>query len=310
MKVVILEPVVDHLKELVKNSNPEWVYYNNSPKDKDELIERLKGAEAATGHNTYFDEEIFSKCPNLRFVAAPAIGAEMFVDMKAAKKYGVTVMNCPGYNAEAVAETAFMLALGVTRLLPEIHAGLGTGKWVDTVERGSQMKGKKAGIIGNGSISKALQVLLKGWSCEVEYIDSSSSQEQINKLISDNDYVFVCCPLNYSTRGLVSRDRIASMQSNSVLVNVARGPIIDENALYEALRMKKIAGAGLDVFEDEPQYSEVLPESIERFRKLDNVLITPHVAGKSTESGVSLGEIVYANLLSCTEGKPQNIYLG
>ncbi len=309
MKVVIVEPVAYKLKQLVDENMPGWLTYESSPKDKIELIDRLQGAEAASSYSIKYDKEIFAACPDLKYLAIPAVGASLFVEMDDAAMHGVTVMNCPGYNSYAVAEMALSLALSVARKMPRLQRDLQADIW-DESSRGQSLLlgGKDIGIVGNGNVGKALRELLSGWSVKCSYIDSKSPPEDVDKLVSDCDVLFICCPLTEKTENLISAERIKSMKSTAILVNVARGAIVDEEALYKALSNNKIHGAGLDVFVEEPEYGSSLPQSVKRFVDLDNTIVTPHLAGSSVESSVMLGQMIYDNLVSCTNGNPINIY--
>ena len=309
MKVVIAEPVSNKLMELIQEHQPDWIVYETAPKDKAELIRRLQGAIASSSYSMKYDKEIFEACPDLKYLAIPAVGASFFVDMDDAAEYGVTVMSTPGYNSYAVAEMAIGMAIAVLRMVPLLQSDLRSGIW-DESSRGQSMLmgGKKIGIVGNGNVSKALQKLLSSWSVEVSHTDSSSTPDEVDSLVSDSDVVFLCCPLTEKTKGLISADRIKMMKNTAVIVNVARGAVVDEDALYAALKDKKILGAGLDVFIEEPEYGSDLPGSIKRFVDLDNVVVTPHLAGSSMESRVTLGQMIYDDLVSCVSGSPINVY--
>lgn len=308
MKVVIAEPVNTKLQELISGNNSDWVVYADSPKDKKELISRLKDADAATSYSIKYDAEIFEACPKLKYLAIPAVGANYFVDMEAASEYGVTVMNCPGYNSRAVAELALSMAISVARKVPSQQHELSNGLWHGE-SHGFQISGKKVGIIGNGNVSKVLQELLEGWSVEITVTDSKSTQEEVDNLFEANQVFFVCCPLNDSTKGLVSSDRISKMSEDSIIVNVGRGAVIDEEALYKALSDNKIFGAALDVFSEEPEYGNNLSQEISDFYELNNTLVTPHVAGNSFESSERLAEMIYENLTSVIQKNPINVYI-
>jgi phosphoglycerate dehydrogenase-like enzyme len=245
----------------------------------------------------------------LKFLAIPAVGANFFVNMEDAKTHGVTVMNCPGYNSEAVAEMAIGSAIAVSRKVPLLQKDLRSGVW-DESSRGQSLllSGKKIGIIGHGNVGKNIASKLSTWNVEIEFVDSSTNSDEIDRIIRESDSIFVCCPLNEDTKNLINKKRINSMKSTAVVVNVGRGAVIDEDALYRALKDKKIHGAGIDVFNDEPEYGESLPESIARFIALDNVYATPHLAGSSLESSHTLGLMIYENLKSVSSGSPINVY--
>lgn len=309
MKVVIAEPVSSFLSELIKNNNTGWTVYDTSPDDKKELISRLKGADAASSYSIKYDKEIFEACPRLKFLAIPAVGANFFVNMEDAKEFGVTVMNCPGYNSVAVAEMAIGSALAISRMVPLLQKDLRSGIWDESSHGKSVLiSSKKIGIVGRGNVAKAIEQRLAGWNVEISFIDSRSSSGYIDEVIKNSEVVFVCVPANESTEGLISKKRIMSMKTSAIFVNVGRGAVVDEDALYDALKNMKIFGAALDVFVEEPEYGEPVPKSIKRFIELDNVYVTPHLAGSSKESSDVLGQMIFDNLVSATNNKPTNIY--
>ena len=307
MNIVIAEPINSAFKKLIGARHPDWSIYDDSPKDKQELIERLRDAEAASSYSVKYDREIFQACKKLKYLAIPAVGSNFFVDMEAAKEYGVTVMNCPGYNAQAVAELAIGMAISVARKVPSQQHELASGLW-HGASHGFQISGKKIGIIGNGNVSKRIQALLSCWDVEISVIDSTSTAEEVDALFVQNQIIYVCCPLTEGTKGLVSADRINMMSQSTILVNVGRGAVVDERALYVALKDKKIYGAGLDVFVDEPEYGNEVSAVVKEFYDLGNTLVTPHVAGNSFEASEKLAEMIYENLMSCEAGSPINIY--
>ncbi len=307
MKVVVAEPINEAFNSLVKESDVSWDIYDEPPKDKEELIKRLKDAEVATSFSVKYDAEVFEACPNLKFLAIPAVGANFFVDMNAAHTYGVTVMNCPGYNAQAVAELAVGLAIMVARKVPSQQHELRKGLWHGD-SHGFQLAGKKVGMVGNGNVGQAIQSLLSGWSTDINVLDSKSTHEEVDTVLADSQVIFVCCPLTDSTKNLISKERIESMQDSAIIVNVGRGAVIDQEALYTALANKRIYGAGLDVFAKEPAYGSDLSEEVKQFYNLDNALVTPHIAGNSFESSDQLSRMIFDNLKSAEDGQPINVY--
>lgn len=308
MKIVIAEPISTTLDELIAHHNKDWVVYDDRPSDKAELIKRIGDAEAASSYSVHYDGEVFEACPNLKYVAIPAVGASFFVDMEAAKLHGVTVMNCPGYNAQAVAELAIGLILDVMRQITRQHQAIQEGKWNMVPPATHLLSGKKIGLVGYGNVGKSIERLLSGWSVEVTHINSESTADDADMLVKNADCIVVCCPITEQTRDLIDARRIGLMKPTAVVVNVGRGGVINEDALYESLVAGKIAGAGLDVFDAEPDNSYVAPERITRLAKLPNVVCTPHMAGTSEESRVVLGNMIYENLESCERLRPVHVY--
>ncbi len=310
MKIVIAEPIADKLNQLIAEKQKDWQIYTDKPTNKHDYIKRLKGAEAATAYSLRFDEEVLAACPELKYLAIPAVGAGFFVDMSAAKKHNVTVMNCPGYNSTAVAELAIALAISINRNILQEHLDIREGKWNLDPLKGHLLRGRHIGLIGYGNIGRTIESMLKAWDSTFDYVNSTSSSEEVDSLMASADVVFICCALTPATEGLVSARRIGLMKSEAVLVNVSRAAVLDEDALYEAVKNNRIAGAGLDVFKDEPEFSRKVPEGIRRFAELPNVICTPHLAGTAFETQLTLGQMIFDDLESAERGKPINIYIG
>jgi phosphoglycerate dehydrogenase-like enzyme len=308
MKIVIAEPISTTLNELISQYGKDWIVFDDRPADKAEFIARIGDAEAASSYSVHYDDEVFTACPNLKYVAIPAVGASFFVDMEAAKRHGVTVMNCPGYNAQAVAELAVGLLLDVMRQITRQHQVIQEGEWSVEPPATHLLGGKNIGLVGYGNVGKTIERLLSGWNVKVTYINSESTADDADLLVKDADCIIVCCPITEQTRDLIDERRIVLMKPEAVVVNVGRGGVINEDALYESLVAGKIAGAGLDVFDAEPDNSFAAPERITRLAKLPNVVCTPHMAGTSEESRVVLGKMIYENLESCVGDKPLNVY--
>jgi len=308
MKVVIAEPIAEKLSDLISDNNKDWVVFADGPKSKQEFIDRIKDAEVATAYTMKFDEEILAQCSKLKYLAIPAVGAGSYVDMDAAKRHGVIVMNCPGYNSKAVAEMAIGMALDVYRNISVLNTKMKQGYWEHKPTNGRLLSGKHIAIIGYGNVGKTIHKLLKEWCSGFNTINSASSSDAIDKALQVSDVVFLCCQQNSFTEGMINAKRLAMMKNNAILINVSRGAIVDEDALYEKLKYGEIAGAGLDVFVEEPGVVDVMPENILRFTRLENVICTSHVAGSSVETREVLGQMIYDNIESCILGSPVNVF--
>ena len=308
MKVVIAEPVADRLKELIIQENKDWVFYDEGPKNREDFIERIKDADVVSAYSLFFDDELLSQCPNLKYLAIPAVGAGSYVDMDSASHRGITVMNCPGYNCIAVAEMAIGLAIDVLREISMLNSKMKQGYWEHNPTGGSLLSGKRIGLVGYGNVGKTIHRLLKDWCSGFEIVNSTSSNDDIDNAMKASDVIFLCCPLNDKTAGMINAERMDMMKSTAVLINVARGAVVDEGAFYEKLLKKQIQGAGIDVFCEEPAYGEPVNESILRFTRLENVVCTSHVAGSSAETRKVLGQMIFDNIESCIVGNPINIF--
>jgi lactate dehydrogenase-like 2-hydroxyacid dehydrogenase len=190
MKIVIAEPIADKLNDLISENNKDWIAYSDGPKDKKEFIERIKDADVATAYTMKFDDEILSQCPNLKYLAIPAVGAGSYVDMEVAEQYGVTVMNCPGYNSRAVAEMAIGLALDVFREISSMNEKMKDGFWEHNPLNGQLLSGKHIALIGYGNVGRTIHLLLKEWCSEFEIVNSISEEKDIDKSLQKSDVVF------------------------------------------------------------------------------------------------------------------------
>lgn len=310
MNIVIAEPISSRLNELIRTHRKSWTVYDDRPDSTETLIERVKDAEGASLYSVRFSREVLEACPKLKYLAIPAVGASFFVDMEAANDLGVTVMNCPGYNARAVAELAVGFMIELLRFVAPEHAKIRSGKWNFALPAGHLLQGKTVGLVGHGNVAKTIEHLLENWDMTVRYVDSSSHADEVDALMKNSDIVVVCCPLTDMTRNLLDGRRIAFMKQSGIIINVGRGGVINEDALYEALQNGHIAGAALDVFEHEPVEETDSMETITRFAQLPNVICTPHLAGTSEESREVLGDMIFESLESCENGTPSHVYFG
>ena len=207
------------------------------------------------------------------------------IDLDAAADNGVSVVYTPGMNAHSVAEHALTLLLAVKRNVRIGGNALRNGKWRDSIPNSRPVTGTTVGIVGFGNVGSRLSGLLSGFNVEVLTCDpyvhdidtdiTGATLTDIETVVSESDAVVVTAELTDETRGLIDSEVFDRMKSDAVLVNTARGPIVDETALIEALSADKIAGAGLDVFESEPLSAD------SPLHEFENVIVTPHIAASS-----------------------------
>jgi phosphoglycerate dehydrogenase-like enzyme len=308
MKVVIAEPISPRLNQLIIDNRRDWTVYDTELSSENELIERIKDADIASSYSVKFSKKVLDSCPKLRYLAIPAVGAGAYVDTTEAARRGITVMYCPGYNKVAVAEMAIGLTLDVMRQISNLANDLKSGHWEFSPQKGSLLSGKRVLLVGYGNIGKNIEKLLQGWDTVVTPINSKSSDDELEDGLKSADVVYVCCALNPKTEGLLTAQRLKMLKPSAVLVNVSRGAVLDEDALYDLLITKTIAGAGLDVYQNEPQPSETVPANIQRFIDLDNTVCLSHIAASSIESSEMLGQMIYESIESALSGKPINIF--
>lgn len=261
------------------------------------------------------DAEIFDAAPGARIFASYSVGFG-HMDKDAAVEKGITLTNTPGVLTDTVAEHAVGLIFAVAQRIVEAdrftRAGLYDG-WAPMLFLGSDLRGKTLGVLGAGRIgSRVAEICVKGLGMKVMYFDIKQNNFLDNELnaeyranaedvLRDGDVITVHVPLLDSTRGMINKERLETMKPTSYLINTSRGPVIDESALVEALQNGTIKGAGLDVFENEPEISAVLSE-------LDNVVITPHIASATEETRGKMSEMAAQNIIEFLNGKtPSNV---
>ena len=238
------------------------------------------------------------------------------IDIKAAKERGIMVTNTPGVLTDAVAEHTFALMLAIARRIPEsdrfTRAGKYTG-WAPMLLLGTDVSKKTLGIVGLGRIgSRVAHHGVRGFDMKVIYYDVKRNEEferefgaefrgNVDDIFREADFVSIHVPLLAETRHLVNAQRLALMKKTAYLVNTSRGPIVDEQALVDALRAGTIRGAGLDVFENEPALAPGLAE-------LENVIITPHIASATEETRQKMSELAGQNIIDALENRePPNV---
>ena len=250
-----------------------------------------------------------SASSNLKVIANYAVGYDN-IDVLDAKRKGIIVTNTPGVASESVAEHTFLLIFAASKKLIEADKFVRLGKyqkWDPMSFLSSQIWGKTIGIIGLGKIGVFVgQIAYSGLRMKILYYDIARAEDfellteakftSLDQLLKEADIITIHCPLTEKTRHLIGNEQFDLMKKSAILINTARGPIIDENALIEALKNGKIAAAGLDVFEFEPQISEDLI-------RLPNVVLTPHIASATIETRGAMSRIAAENIIAVFEGK-------
>ncbi|MCB1468930.1 MAG: hydroxyacid dehydrogenase [Rhizobiaceae bacterium] len=236
---------------------------------------------------------LFDDAPQLRAAIRHGAGIDM-IPIEAASRAGVLVANVPGANARTVAEHAFFAAIALLRRFRRVDKDLRSGGWLAGrahAEQGMDLSGRTVGIVGMGNVGNTVASIARnGFGLDViansrrrDSLPEGVGFVDLDELFAKADVLVLCCPLTPETTGLVSRERIARMKPESVLVNVARGAVIDDEALIAALKEDRIGGAALDVFATQP-----LPPDHPYFA-FDNVIITPHMAGITDDSMLRMG---------------------
>ncbi len=315
MNIVLLESlgIPDSLlNEYAKPLTDAGHSFTSYPKDTDPevQIQRAKQADVIMIANMPLSGQVISACEHLKFIDVAFTGID-HVDLEAAKSKGIKVSNAAGYSTEAVAELTICLMLSLLRNVPQVEARCRDGKTKDGLV-GCEIMGKTVGIIGTGAIGTRTAELCSAFGCKVlgnkrrltgnepSFIEFVS----LDELLSRSDIVSLHCPLNEESRHLINRDTIAKMKKGAYLINAARGPVVDSEALAEALNNGYLSGAGIDVFETEPPLDLAHP-----LLKSKNTIVTPHVAFASVQSMDARAKIVFDNIKNWLEGRQSNIIL-
>ncbi|GAB5081088.1 D-2-hydroxyacid dehydrogenase [Hominimerdicola sp. 21CYCFAH17_S] len=279
----------------------------------EQVSERIGNADAVICNKCLITEEVFEKCPNLKYVGLFATGYNN-VDTEAAKRHGAVVCNVPAYSTNAVAQHTFALILNYFNKIREYADSVGSGEWVNyklfsyfgipTYE----LAGKTIGIIGYGDIGRQVARIAKAFDMNVltytrspQKVDDGTQTCTLEYLLQNSDAVSLHCPLTKDNERMINSESLKLMKSSAVLVNTARGGLVDEYDLAEALNNETIAAACIDVLAFEPMQEDC------PLRNAKNCVITPHVAWAPKETRERLLEKVAENLRCWIEGKPRNI---
>jgi phosphoglycerate dehydrogenase-like enzyme len=279
--------------------------YKDTPKTPEEIIKRIKDAQIVTANFIDLTGEIIKNAPKLKYIISPAAGYD-WIDIKTAKKLGIRVLNCPTYNSQSVAEHAIGLIFAVKRHLIQAHDSILRGQFDTKTFVGTEVLGKYLVTVGHGNIGKRVLKMAEGLGMKTSYIDTKTTKNEFDSLIRLADIIVLSIPLKDSTRNIFDVRRISLMKKNAILINVARGLVVDQEALYQALSNNKIAGAGIDTFPKDETITKA-DANITRFAKLNNTVTTPHVGFNTLEASQRLGDQLIEDIESCTKGKPINI---
>ncbi|MDR3076984.1 MAG: phosphoglycerate dehydrogenase [Synergistaceae bacterium] len=281
------------------------VAYNphGRPLAEDELIPLLSGCDGFIAGLDFVTERVINSCGRLKVISRYGAGVDR-VDIAAASARGVCVCNTPGANAQAVADLAFGLMLGVARRIPMLDRMTREGKWVRST--GVELYGKTIGILGLGAIGKAVARRAAGFSMKVlaydPFIDEAYAEANgieptgFDRLVREANFISLHLPMTGETRHIIGEDAMRSMKPGAVIVNTARGGLIDEAAAYELLKSGHLGGLGLDAYEEEPPSKSPLLE-------LDNVVMTPHTGAHTHEATANMAAMAVENLIDVLSGR-------
>ena len=315
MKISLLEPlgvseaVIRELSAPFQAAGHEFVYYPEKTTDIGELKRRSAGSDIVMIANNPYPADVVLAADRLKMLAVAFTGVD-HVGLDACREKGVTVCNAAGYSNETVAELAIGMAIAAYRnMLRGDYAARNGGTSAGL--GGREIAGRTVGIIGLGKIGKRTAELFQAFGAKVIAFNRSVSgwaaehgveMKSLEEVLSESDIVSIHLPLNASTRGFLTKERIGLMKPSAVLINCARGPIIDNDALADALNEDRLAFACIDVFDMEPP----IPADY-RLLHAKHTLLTPHQAFISEEAMIRRAKIVFGNVSAYLAGTPENV---
>lgn len=304
MKIVCVESLgiglerFETLREHYATIGHDFSYYMDRREDEATLVERMHEADVAAISNIKLPASVLSQCPDLKYLSIAFTGLD-HIDLDYCKTHNITVQNAAGYSTTAVSEMAVGMMIdllrGITTMDGVIREGKGRGTFL-----GRELRGKTVGIIGTGAIGTATARLLLAFGCRVVAWSRTRRPEveqmgvgymKLDELMKQSDIVSLHVPMTTETRGIIGKRELALMKPTALLVNTARGPVCNIEAVAEALKDGTIAGAAFDVFEQEPPLPRQHP-----LLAAPHCLLTPHVAFATEESFAARADIVFGHI--------------
>lgn len=315
-KVYVTREIPERGLKIIKERFDTEVWPEYAPPPKEVIIEKARDVDAlASLLSDKIDAEVFDAAPKLKIVSQIAVGFDN-IDAKEAARRGIYVTNTPGVLTETTADFAWTLLMAVARRVVEADKYVHNGKWKvgwhPSMLSGRDVYGATIGIVGAGRIGSAVAKRAKGFNMRILFYDVIPRPElerelgakpvDLDTLLRESDFVSVHIPLMKATYHLINAEKLKLMKKTAYLINNSRGPVVDEKALYEALKEGRIAGAALDVFEKEPTPMD------NPLLKLDNMVVAPHISSASHETRSKMAEMVAENLVAFFEGRtPPNL---
>lgn len=317
MKIVNLDGYTTNPGDLswegIKKLGDFTVYERTQP---NQIIERAKGANILIVNKTIITKEMLDALsPELEYIGLQSTGYNV-VDCNYAKELGITVCNIPAYSTNAVAQLVFAFILQITNEVPLHAQAVKNGEWCECPDFCfwkkplTELAGKTIGIIGFGSIGKKVATLAQAFDMKVlSYTAHPEKNKDIDlveftdfdTLLKESDIITCHCPLTSQTTGIINENTISKMKKSAIFINTSRGPVVDEQALADALNHERIKAAGLDVLETEPALKK------NPLLTAKNCYITPHIAWAAKETRERLLNILEENIIAYLNGKPQNV---
>jgi D-3-phosphoglycerate dehydrogenase len=312
MKIVISDPVFlpEEYKKRLETLGDLKVF-DSLPSSDEELVSRTKDADIVVlGGRYVFSKDAFNASANLKMISICQTGYNI-IDIEAANEKGVIVSNVPGYATDSVAELVFALALNILRKVRIADSKLREGNFDWREHLGNQLMGKTIGVIGSGSIGTRVIQIAHCFNMNVISFTADPNEEKakelgvrfvdLDTLLTQSDIVTLHVPLTASTENMIGAKELAKMKKSAILINTARGKVVDEEALVKSLKEKRISGAGIDVFQTEP-----LPVD-NPLTELENVILTPHIGFVTQEALEKSISVCVANIEKFIDGEPRNV---
>jgi D-3-phosphoglycerate dehydrogenase len=299
------DPPMIKLRNFAQSRNSELVFNNKGrPLTEDELKPLLEDCEGCIAGLDFYTAGAISSASKLKVISRYGTGCDR-VDIDVAKERGIAVCNTPGANAQAVAELTFALMLCLARNVHKLDRETRAGNWGRAT--GMELHEKNLGLVGLGAVGKAVSVIARGFGMKVTaydpYISTKFTKENniiisdFNTLLENSDVVCLHVPLTDSTRHIIGNEAISRMKKGTLLINTARGGLIDEEAAHEALESGQLGGLGLDAFEEEPPQKSPLFDH-------DNVVLTPHIGAHTHKATRNMAMMAVDNLIAVLKGEP------
>lgn len=315
MKITLAEPlnikpeVLEELSAPLKKAGHEFVSYDTLWKDEDELKERVRDSEIVMIANHPFPASVVNACDRLQMLDVAFTGID-HVGLDACREKGITVCNAAGYSTQTVAELVIAMAVAGLRNMAKGNEAVRNGG-TSAGLGGREIAGRTVGIIGLGAIGFACAKLFLAFGARVIAFNRSEKEEakalgitykSLDEVLSESDIISLNLPNNSETKGLISKEKIALMKNDAVFINCARGPIVDNRALADALNNDELGFACIDVYDMEPPLPADYP-----LLHAKNTFLTPHQAFISEEAMVRRAKIVFDNIAAYLDGKPENV---
>ena len=293
------------------SSLPDWSLRSHTPANK--VAGAIEGATIVVSNKVMLSREILQGTPSLKLICVAATGTNN-VDLDAAREQGITVCNARGYATTSVVEHVFSVMLAFSRQSVRYQKAVQEGRWHSSDVfclhdyPSHELAGQTLGIVGHGELGSAVANMARAFGMNILIAQRPGGSPQagrvpLDTILSQSDIISLHCPLTEATRNLIDRDELASMKRSALLINTARGGIVNESALMNALQTGEIGGAAVDVLTEEPPcMGNPLLDAL-----LPNLIVTPHIAWASTHARQSLIDEITDNVLAFLDGKPRNV---